>query len=318
MNGRGFLGTNASVLADISLILGILVALTLTVGMILAVLKRYQVHRWVQSTAVAINVAQVLTIMVASFLKSAAPGIPQRLGETYYYAALIHAMLGLTTLVFGTFVALRGNELVPQALKFNNYKLFMRTAYSLYILVTALGVWVYITWYINTAQPAVAEGQVQPVAQRSDELTARCRRSGRHDGDLGESGWRAAYRHRRRWQAVQIRPAFEGPELQAHLRSGRRVPILLRATRQRRRARYGRQDQGRSGRPGSGAGGRRAGDRRADTAAHAEPIAGEIFRPAERHCRLPRRTGPQRSDRAESARRGTAGRRGVVRVPDHA
>ncbi len=171
MNGRGFLGTNASVLADISLILGILVALTLTVGMILAVLKRYQVHRWVQSTAVAINVAQVLTIMVASFLKSAAPGIPQRLGETYYYAALIHAMLGLTTLVFGTFVALRGNELVPQALKFNNYKLFMRTAYSLYILVTALGVWVYITWYINTAQPAVAEGQVQPVAQRSDELT---------------------------------------------------------------------------------------------------------------------------------------------------
>ncbi len=158
-------------LADISLILGILVALTLTVGMILAVLKRYQVHRWVQSTAVAINVAQVLTIMVASFLKSAAPGIPQRLGETYYYAALIHAMLGLTTLVFGTFVALRGNELVPQALKFNNYKLFMRTAYSLYILVTALGVWVYITWYINTAQPAVAEGQVQPVAQRSDELT---------------------------------------------------------------------------------------------------------------------------------------------------
>jgi plastocyanin len=171
MNGRGFLGTNASVLADISLILGIFVALTLTVGMILAVLKRYQVHRWVQTTAVAINVAQVLTIMIASFLKSAAPGIPQRLGETYYYAALIHALLGLTTLVFGTFVALRGNELVPQALKFNNYKLFMRTAYSLYILVTMLGIWLYATWYINTAQPAVAEGQIQPVAQRADELT---------------------------------------------------------------------------------------------------------------------------------------------------
>src|SRR5215211_5073657 len=171
MNGRGFLGTNASVLADISLILGILVALTLTTGMILAVMKRYNVHRWVQTTAVAINVAQVLTIMIASFFKSAAPGIPQRLGETYYYAALIHALLGLTTLIFGTFVALRGNELVPQALKFNNYKLFMRTAYSLYMLVTVLGLWVYITWYINTAQPAVAEGQVQPVAQRADELT---------------------------------------------------------------------------------------------------------------------------------------------------
>ena len=171
MNGRGFLGTNASVLADISLILGILVALTLTTGMILAVMKRYNVHRWVQTTAVAINVAQVLTIMIASFFKSATPGIPQRLGETYYYAALVHALLGLTTLLFGTFVALRGNELVPRALKFNNYKLFMRTAYSLYMLVTLLGIWVYATWYINTPQPATAEGQVQPVAQRADELT---------------------------------------------------------------------------------------------------------------------------------------------------
>jgi len=171
MNGRGFLGTNASVLADISLILGILVALTLTTGMILAMMKRYNVHRWVQTTAVAINVAQVLTIMIASFFKSAAPGIPQRLGETYYYAALIHALIGFTTLIFGTFVALRGNELVPQALKFNNYKLFMRTAYGLYMLVTLLGIWVYATWYINTAPPAVAEGQVQPVAQRAGELT---------------------------------------------------------------------------------------------------------------------------------------------------
>jgi len=171
MNGRGFLGTNASVLADISLILGILVALTLTSGMILAIMKRYHVHRWVQTTAVAINVAQVLTIMVASFFKSAAPGIPQRLNETYYYAALIHGLFGLSALLFGTFVALRGNELVPRALKFNNYKLFMRTAYGLYMLVTALGIWVYATWYINTPQPAAAEGQAQPVAQRADELT---------------------------------------------------------------------------------------------------------------------------------------------------
>src|SRR5205823_570875 len=117
--------------------------LTLTVGMIMAVRKRYDIHRWIQTTAVSLNVIQVLTIMVASFLKSAAPGIPQKLGETYYQVAAIHALLGLITLLFGTFVMLRGNELVPRALKFNNYKLFMRTAYTMYMLVTLIGVWVY-------------------------------------------------------------------------------------------------------------------------------------------------------------------------------
>ena len=171
MNGRGFLGTNASVLADLSLILGILVAITLTIGMLLAVLKRYNAHRWVQTIAVTINVVQVLTIMVGSFLKSAAPGIPQKLNETYYLAAAIHGLLGVGAFLFGTFVMLRGNKLVPRALRFSNYKLFMRTAYTLYIAVTLLGIWVYATWYVTSPEPAsAAQGQVQPVAQRKDEL----------------------------------------------------------------------------------------------------------------------------------------------------
>ncbi|MFN8476729.1 MAG: hypothetical protein U0074_02740 [Kouleothrix sp.] len=45
--------------------------------------------------------------MVASFFKSAAPGIPQKLNEPFYSAALIHAALGFITLIFGTFVMLR-------------------------------------------------------------------------------------------------------------------------------------------------------------------------------------------------------------------
>lgn len=170
MNGRGFLGTNASVLADISLLMGILVALVLTAGMLLAVMKRYTAHRWVQTAAVTINILQVLAIMVASFFKSAAPGIPQKLNETYYQAAAIHALLGVVTLLFGSFVMLRGNELVPRALRFKNYKLFMRSAYSMYILVTLLGIWVYSVWYLNPPAPA-AVAQVQPVAQTQSELT---------------------------------------------------------------------------------------------------------------------------------------------------
>ena len=99
MNGRGFLGTNASVLADLSLILGILVAITLTIGMLLAVLKRYNAHRWVQTIAVTINVVQVLTIMVGSFLKSAAPGIPVIVLSARSYAEMCGA--GLAKELYG-------------------------------------------------------------------------------------------------------------------------------------------------------------------------------------------------------------------------
>jgi plastocyanin/uncharacterized membrane protein YozB (DUF420 family) len=169
VGGRGFLGTNANLLQDISLVLGILIALTLTVGMIMAIRKRYDTHRWIQTTAVILNVLQVLTIMVGSFFKSAAPGIPQKLGEPYYSSALIHGGLGVLTLLFGVFVMLRGNNLVPRALKFKNYKLFMRTAYGLYMTVTLLGIWVYYNWYINNPAPVTALTP-QPAAQGQSEL----------------------------------------------------------------------------------------------------------------------------------------------------
>ena len=167
MNQRGFLGTNASVSADISLLAGIGVALLLTIGVGLALRKRYTAHRWVQTTAVTLNIVQVAVIMVGSFSKSAAPGIPAKLGERYYLIATVHGALGLATLLFGAFVALRGNGLVPRALQFNNYKLFMRSAYSLYMLVTLLGIGVYVTWYTGAPTAAAAGDGVEPVALRA-------------------------------------------------------------------------------------------------------------------------------------------------------
>jgi hypothetical protein len=44
-------------------------------------------------------------------------------------------------------VVLRGNELVPARLKFNNYKPFMRWAYGLYMAATLIGIAVYVVLY---------------------------------------------------------------------------------------------------------------------------------------------------------------------------
>ena len=76
-----------------------------------------------------------------------APGIPDKLNRSFNAVASLHGLVGFTALTFGLFVMLRGNELVPKPLKFNNYKLFMRIAYGLYMLATLLGVCVYLVWY---------------------------------------------------------------------------------------------------------------------------------------------------------------------------
>ncbi|HET6319631.1 MAG TPA: plastocyanin/azurin family copper-binding protein [Chloroflexota bacterium] len=176
MNGRGFLGTNASLVSDLSLVLGILVAVFLTIGVAMAVRKKFHAHRWIQSAAVTLNVLQVAIVMLGSFARSAAPGIPSRLNDSYYAVALGHGLLGLTTLLLGVFIAIRANELLPpflRKLRFHNFKLFMRTAYGLYLLSTALGVSAYVTWYVvkpeepatavQTAVQAEAQGQTQDV-----------------------------------------------------------------------------------------------------------------------------------------------------------
>ena len=145
----GFLGTHASIVADVSLVLSLLVALLLTIGTVLALRRRYTAHRWVQTVAVLINLALVLTVMFGSFLLGVQPGLPQRAAEPYYAVAIMHGVVGLLAAAFGTFVMLRGNELVPRPLKFNNYKRFMRIAYAGYLVATALGVWVYWAWYVQ-------------------------------------------------------------------------------------------------------------------------------------------------------------------------
>jgi plastocyanin len=169
MNAHGFLGTNASVLSDLSLLFGLGVAVLLTIGVSMARRRKFAVHRWIQSTAVTLNLLQVASIMVGSFTRSAAPGVPDHASEPYYAVAIIHGVAGALTVLFGTFVALRANELVPGALRFHNFKLFMRTAYGAYMTVTVLGVGVYLTWYTGAPREAApvatqANAAVVPMA----------------------------------------------------------------------------------------------------------------------------------------------------------
>ena len=147
--GAGLLGVATPARANISLVVMLVAAVLFTIGWRLAVRKRYDAHRWVQTVAVVLNAALVLGWMVRSFVLYVVPEIPARLRQAAYAVTTLHAVVGAIGLVLGVFVALRGNGLVPKRLRFTNYKAFMRTSYGIYMLATLLGVLVYVNTYVH-------------------------------------------------------------------------------------------------------------------------------------------------------------------------
>jgi uncharacterized membrane protein YozB (DUF420 family) len=144
----GFLGTRATFGADLALLLILISSTMFTIGWQLAVHKHYDIHRWVQTSAAIINSSAVLVIMVGSFWGFVLPTLPQKIGQTVTQVTTVHAFIGAITFLLGVFVVLRANKLVPKAWRFKNYKLFMRTSYSLYMLTTLIGIAVYLLTYV--------------------------------------------------------------------------------------------------------------------------------------------------------------------------
>jgi uncharacterized membrane protein YozB (DUF420 family) len=144
----GFLGTSATLRSDLTLVAMLLSVAMFNIGFILARKKKFAAHRWLQTGAVILSSLVVLVSMVTSYLDHILPGIPARLLEGDYAVTTLHAVIGAIALLFGVFVALRGNGLVPKALRFNNYKPYMRTAYGLYMFAALGGVIIYFIVFV--------------------------------------------------------------------------------------------------------------------------------------------------------------------------
>lgn len=155
LHSPGFLGTNANFAADMTLVIMLIVAALFTTGVVLARMGKYQAHRWVQTSAAAMNLIMVLWLMVLPFRDFVGRDAGGPRPNYFYSITTLHATIGTIALLFGVFVALRGNKLMPKPLAFNNYKGFMRVSYFLYMLATAIGVWVYFTWFTRIPNPPV-------------------------------------------------------------------------------------------------------------------------------------------------------------------
>ena len=155
LHSAGFLGTKANWAADFTLVVGLIVAVLFSYGFYLARQGKYEAHKWVQTTAVVTNLILVFWLMVLPFRDFvAAPDNPAMLPAIALTVTRFHGLIGGSGLIFGCFVALRGHGLMIKPLRFNNYKLFMRVAYGLYMAATLIGIFVYITWFVtNPGEP---------------------------------------------------------------------------------------------------------------------------------------------------------------------
>jgi uncharacterized membrane protein YozB (DUF420 family) len=142
-----FLGTGATLAANINIIIQLLMGIALLIGMILARRRCYRAHGICQGIVILLNLVMIALIMLPSFRLVVVPRLPGRVSKSYYSVATLHAALGGITELLGLYIVLRaGTNLLPKVLRFNNYKLWMRSVLVLWWTVIILGVSTYCLW----------------------------------------------------------------------------------------------------------------------------------------------------------------------------
>jgi len=148
LDGPGFLGTFAGFRADLSLLLIVVTAILFTIGWRLAVRERFDSHRVTQNLAVCLNALIVLLAMLGIFIKSYLPAIPGNIDNRVIALITLHAVGGTLGLLYGIYVVLVADKILPTKLRFTNFKPIMRISYILYLLLTLGGIGLYLTLYV--------------------------------------------------------------------------------------------------------------------------------------------------------------------------
>jgi uncharacterized membrane protein YozB (DUF420 family) len=148
LEGAGFLGTHASLRADIALVLIIISTILFTLGWRLVINKKYAAHQVVQTLAVGINALVVLVTMLSIFLRDYLPAIPGIFDNRMITLIALHSVTGTLGLLFGIYVVLVADKILPVKLRYKNFKPVMRGSYIAYLLLTLGGIGLYLTLYV--------------------------------------------------------------------------------------------------------------------------------------------------------------------------
>lgn len=157
----GFLGTGATLGADITLIVQILFYGLLLLGIGAQIFRRYKWHDRFQTPVVVLNLFFIIFIMVVSFVEARVlQTLPRRPGDPYYLTVAIHAGLGTVTELLAIYCLLAGFKILPR--RIGVLKWFMRATFALWTFTLLFGFGTYYVWYLREAE-AVALPDVEDI-----------------------------------------------------------------------------------------------------------------------------------------------------------
>ena len=146
---KGFLGTGATFGADLNLVVQLFMGLALIAGTFLAKHKHYRAHGICQTTVLLLNLLMIGLVMGPSFQQQVRPALSKVLHKWYYEVATIHGVLGIAAELLGLYIVIvAGTNVLPQWLRFTNWKWWMRTELVLWTIVLLGGVGTYCAWYL--------------------------------------------------------------------------------------------------------------------------------------------------------------------------
>lgn len=189
----GFLGTGASLLADVTLLAYLLLIIpAMVLGLVFARRNLHRPHhKWLMIAVTLVNWVLIIFLMIAAYRFDVAPSIAEQPGNSRYLLPVVHGLLGIPAQLLATFVVVRmllEDAQVARAKRrgekdtsrywFRSAKSTMRITLMLWLATAALGVVSYLTRYniipavtidVNVAAP-MSTGEV-PIAEVTPEIT---------------------------------------------------------------------------------------------------------------------------------------------------
>lgn len=183
---QGFLGTGASLLADLTLMAYILLIVPgMVAGFVFARMGKHRpLHKYTMITITVANWLLIIFLMIAAYRFDVAGNIGSQPGNARYLMPTIHGILGFPAQLLATYVVyrmIREDTQVAAAKKrgekgqqlskywFKTAKVFMRTTIVLWLLTALLGVFNYLIRY--DVLPAFGSGSDVPVVTEEPTMT---------------------------------------------------------------------------------------------------------------------------------------------------
>jgi uncharacterized membrane protein YozB (DUF420 family) len=96
-----------------------------------------------------LNLLMIGLVMGPSFHKQVALRMSKAFHKWYFEVALVHGVLGIAAEILGLYIVIvAATNILPQWLRFNHWKLWMRTELMLWTIVLLSGLATYCAWYV--------------------------------------------------------------------------------------------------------------------------------------------------------------------------